>query len=363
MMRIGLLLAVLAVSAGVFDAGADEELTPLRLQLQWVAQAQFAGYYAAQQLGFYAEEGLAVTLLESEGDISPAEAVRDGAADAGVTWAPKVLLANEGGAELVNIAQIFRRSGTVVVALPDAGIESPGDLVHRRVGYWPNGNEFEVYAMTFLMGSDPVSGEHLSLVEQPFDLRPLLDGDVDAAQALIYNGYGWLLGQVNPATGALYRESELGVIDMNEIGVAMLQDHIVARADWLAQPGHEAIATALLRATLRGWMYCREQADDCVSILREINPELGESHQQWQMNEVNKLIWPAPQGIGVMDSDMWAQTVEWLLRIGALEEAPGEGAYRTDLVERALEALQAEGLDVLGEGWRPAAVGVRAGGA
>ncbi len=360
MLRIIILsVSLLALS---ITAGAADDLRPVKLQLQWVAQAQFAGYFVAQAKGFYADEGLDVTILESDGAIHPADAVAAGAVEFGVTWAPRVLKSNESGADLVNVAQIFQRSGTVLVSFADAGIVEANDIVLKRIGYWPNGSEFEVYALTFHIGSDPVSGEHLLLVEQPFHLGPLLDGELDAAQALIYNGYGRLLGEVNPATGELYRQDELNIIDFNQLGLAMLQDHIVADADWLARAGNEDIAAALIRATLRAWIHCRDYADDCVRILREVDPELGESHQQWQMNEVNKLIWPAPAGIGLVDEALWRQTVEWMLAIGALDDEPAEASYRSDLVMAALEYLAAEGLDVTGAGWQPAEVTVRAGG-
>ena len=352
----------MSLLALTITAGADDSLVPVKIQLQWVPQAQFAGYYVAQAMGFYAEEGLDVAILESEGDIQPLDAVAAGAAEFGVTWVPRVLKANEGGANLVNIAQIFQRSGTVLVSFAETGIVDANDIVLKRIGYWPGGSEFEVYALTFHIGSDPVSGEHLLLVEQPFHVGPLLEGELDAAQALIYNGYGRLLGEVNPASGELYTEDELNIINFNELGLAMLQDHIIASADWLAQAGNEDVAAALLRATLRGWIHCRDEADNCVRLLREIDPELGESHQQWQMNEVNKLIWPSPAGIGVMDEALWDQTVEWMLRIGALTEEPAAGSYRSDMVTAALESLAAEGLDVTGVGWQPADVTVRAGG-
>ena len=361
MLRQCLILGMALMLTSVL-AAADDDLVPVSIQLQWVTQAQFAGYYVAQELGFYEEEGLAVTILESDGDIQPADAVAAGDAEFGVTWLPKTLIANKRGADLVNIAQIFQRSGTVLVSFAETGIESIADLVHKTVGYWPDGNEFEVYATTFVLGSDPISGEHLLLVEQPFHLGPLLDGELDAGQALIYNWYGRLLGETNPATGELYQESDLNVIDLNEIGAAMLQDHIIARRDWLAMEDNEAIALGFLKATLRAWIYCRDQADDCVRILLEIDPSLGESHQQWQMNEVNKLVWPAPTGIGMMDGALWHQTVKWLLTFDALVDEPAHGAYRQDLVEEALAALAEEGLDVTGENWQPAAVAVRAGG-
>ncbi len=356
---ISLSFSLLALGA---VAVADDGLTPVRLQLQWMAQAQFAGYYAARELGFYADEGLDVTILESDGDIQPAVAVSAGETEFGVTWAPTVLQANEAGLDLVNIAQIFQRSGTVLVSFAETGIETANDIVLKRIGYWPNGSEFEVYALTYYIGSDPLSGEHLQLVEQPFHLEPLLSGELDAGQALIYNWVGRLLGEVNPASGELYQREDLNIIDFNELGLAMLQDHIIARGDWLAQAGNEDTAAALIRATLRGWIHCRQHAKDCLSLLREIKPALGESHQQWQLNEVNKLIWPSPAGIGLVDEDLWRQTVDWMLTLGALTDAPADGSYRSDLVAAALESLEAEGFDVTGADWQPAAVTVRAGG-
>ena len=363
MLKLRIWILVLVSLIGFLASAADDDLTAVRIQLQWVTQAQFAGYYIAQELGFYEAEGLDVTILEGAADIIPIDVVLAGEAEFGVTWAPKVLKANENGANLINIAQIFQRSGTVLVSFAEAGIESAFDLVLKRIGFWDNDNEFEVFALTFHIGSDPTSGEHLQLVPQPLHLGPLFDGELDAAQALIYNGYGRALGEVNPATGELYQEGELNIIDFNELGTAMLQDHIVVGGDWLAQAGNQETAVALLKATLRGWIHCRDHAEDCVRILRELDPALGESHQQWQMNEVNKLIWPSPAGIGVMDESLWDQTVEWMLTIQALADEPADGAYRDDLVMQALESLEAEGLDVTGADWQATQVVVRAGGA
>ncbi len=282
------LVAVFLLSLTV--VADDDALVAARLQLQWVTQAQFAGYYVARELGFYADEGLEVTIIESEGDLQPVDVVASGDAEFGVTWLPKTLKANEGDTNLVNIAQVFQRSGTVLVSLAEAGIETAFDLPLHRIGVWVDDNEFEVHATTFHIGSDPTSGEHLMLVPQPFHPGPLLAGEVDAAQALIYNWVGRLFGMINPATGELFQPDEFNIIDLNEVGTAMLQDHIIARADWLADADNEALAIAFLKATIRAWIHCRDHADDCVQILLEIDPELGESHQQWQMNEVNKLI-------------------------------------------------------------------------
>ena len=362
MLKLGTAIVFCLLLSGISVMAEGDDPVPLSIQLQWVTQAQFAGYFVAHELGFYADEGLEVTILESQGDLQPVEVVAAGDAEFGVTWAPKVLKANEQGADLVNIAQIFQRSGTVLVSFAEAGIESAFDLVLHRIGFWPNDNEFEIYATTFHIGSDPTSGEHLLLLPQPFHLGPLLAGELDAAQALIYNGVGRLYSEINPATGELFQSDDINVIDMNELGTAMLQDHIIARADWLAEEGNEAVAIAFLKATICAWIYCRDHSGDCVRILLEIDPDLGESQQLWQMNEVNKLIWPSPGGIGVVDEDLWQQTVEWLLVIGAISEEPAVGNYRSDLAQKALDSLLLEGLDVTGEDWEAVEVELRPGG-
>ncbi|MCY4018479.1 MAG: ABC transporter substrate-binding protein [Chloroflexi bacterium] len=347
---------------GLTVVADDDALVELRLQLQWVKQAQFAGYYVAQELGYYAAEGLDITIIESEGDLQPVDVVAADDAELGVTWLAKTLKANQDGANLVNIAQVFQRSGTVLVSFAEAGIETAFDLPLHRIGVWVDDNAYEVQATTFHIGSDPTSGEHLMLVPQPFHLGPLLAREVEAAQALIYNWVGRLFGMINPASGELFQPDDVNIIDLNEVGTAMLQDHIIARADWLAEAANEAAAIAFLRATLRAWIHCRDHAHDCVQILLELDPDLGESHQLWQMNEVNKLIWPSPSGIGIMDEALWDQTVEWLLRLDALAEEPLADSYRGDLVSAALSSLEAEGLDVTGAGWAPLTVAVREGG-
>ena len=342
---------------------ADDDLRAVSIQLQWLPQTQFAGYYAAQALGYYADENLHVDILNSRGDILPTEAVMNGEADFGVGWLPALLMANQASADLVSIAQIFQRSGMLQVSLAESGIETLDDFVHKRHGYWTNDNSYDLLAALWRHGYDVYHGEHLTLTEQAYNLDALLAGELDTAQTLVYNNYGLLLGQVNPATGERYREDEFNIIDFNDIGTAMLQDQIFARADWLAQPGSQTIALALLKASLRGWIHCRDHPDDCLRIVRDIDPALDETHQRWQMNEVNKLIWTQPRPIGLMRADRWQATVDNMQLIHALQDAPPKTSYRSDLALLALDALQLDGLEVTGAGWQPAIVALSAEGA
>src|SRR5690606_8817474 len=204
-----LFLVIVLSLVALSGAAAQDDLVPVRLQLQWVAQSQFAGYFAALDQGFYAEEGLDVTILEGAVEIVPQQVVAAGGAEFGIAWVPKVLESREAGANLVNIAQVFQRSGTLEVAFVDSGIESVEDFAGRNIGTWGFGNEHELFAAMRAVGIDPNNPDDVTIVQQPFDMSLLINGDLDAAQAMTYNEYAQVLEQVNPETGELYQPEDL----------------------------------------------------------------------------------------------------------------------------------------------------------
>ena len=325
------------------ESTADcDEITPVSIQLQWVTQSQFAGYYAANEEGFYADECLDVTILEGAVEIVPQQVVAAGDAEFGVAWVPKMLASREQGADLVNIAQIFQRSGTLQVAWADAGYESVEDWAGQRVGTWGFGNEWEVFAALRQAGIEPDDPDQVTVVQQPFDMSLLLNREIDLAQAEIYNEYAQLLEATNPETGELYQPEDFKVFDYNDVGTAMLQDHVFVQADWLAEEGNEDIAERFLRGTFNGWIFCRDNPDRCVEIVLDNGPTLGEGHMKWQMNEINALIWPSPNGIGNMDEDLYNQTVDIAVDFGVISEAPSDDAFRTDLAQAALEGISGD---------------------
>jgi NitT/TauT family transport system substrate-binding protein len=346
------------------DCGTEALGGPVAVefQLQWVPQAQFAGYFAAKDLGFYDEAGLDVTILDGGPDIAPQQVVAasDGP-EFGEAWVPKVLVAREEGADLVNIAQVFQRSGTVEVSWADSGITSPEDWAGKNVGAWGFGNEFEVVAAARQAGLEP--GEDFEMVTQNFDMVAFLNRELDAAEAMTYNELAQVLETEDPETGELYQLEDLNIIDFNEVGTAMLQDHIIARESWLAEEtngvANEQIATCFLRASFEGWMHCRDNPDECVGIVLDQGTILGEGHQHWMMNEINALIWPSPDGIGVLDETLWDQTVQISLDSEIITAEPDASAYRTDLAEAALAGLDG---DSTGDDFEKAEVEVTPGG-
>ena len=345
---------------GTENAGGDcEEVTPVSIQLQWVTQSQFAGYYAANEEGFYAAECLDVTILEGAVEIVPQQVVAAGDAEFGVAWVPKMLASREQGADLVNIGQIFQRSGTLQVAWADAGYETVEDWAGQRVGTWGFGNEWEVFAALRQAGIEPDDPSQVTVVQQPFDMSLLLNREIDLAQAEIYNEYAQLLEATNPDTGELYQPEDFKVFDYNDVGTAMLQDHVFVQADWLAEEGNEDIAERFLRGTFNGWIFCRDNPDRCVEIVLENGPTLGEGHMKWQMNEINALIWPSPDGIGVMNNDLYNQTVDIAMDFGVIQNPPTGEAVRIDLAQKALEGISG---DTIGADFEKADVEVTPGG-
>jgi NitT/TauT family transport system substrate-binding protein len=329
---------------GTSAAALDE----VRLQLQWAPQAQFAGYFAAEEQGYFEAAGLKVTILDGGPDVIP-QAVGSAAdgPEFTISWVPKVLEAREGtpASDLVDIAQIFQRSGTLSVSWKDSNITQPADFKGKKVGAWGFGNEFEVTAGAKKAGLN--EGTDYTKVTQPFDMTLLLSKQIDVAEAMIYNEYAQVLEAKNPETGELNKPTDLNVINYNDVGTSMLQDALFARASWLAEAGNEDIATRFLKASFQGWIYCRANPADCVQYTVNAGSTLGAGHQAWMMNEINPLVWPSPNGIGTMDPAEWQQTVDVALAAGIIKAAPPAEAFRTDLATAALAGItdDAKGAD------------------
>lgn len=324
-----LLVAALLVVAGRTRQQAQAQKDSVRLQLKWVTQAQFAGYYAAKEKGFYAEENLDATIIPGGPDIVPEQVVAGGGAEFGIDWLPSLLSAREQGAPLVNIAQVFQYSGMREVAYKTSGIKGAADLRGRKVAVWFGGNEFELLATLEKYKID--RNKDVTLVQQPFDMNLLVNKQVDAAAAMTYNEYKQVLD-----AGA--KPEDLVVIDFNQEGTAMLEDGIFVREDWIKDAKNKDIAARFLRASIRGWEYCRDNAADCVEIVLKQSPTLGKDHQTWMMAEINKLIWgpPAPPAeAGKMDPAAFQRTADIAYRFGVIKKPADTTAYTHEIWEMA----------------------------
>jgi NitT/TauT family transport system substrate-binding protein len=355
-------VALLALTGcGGDEGGGEGDMDKVTLQSKWVVQAQFAGYYAALDQGFYEEENLDVTIRPGGPDIVPEQVVLGGQAEFGINWLDSLLATRDKGQDLVNIAQVFTRSGMTEVTWADSGLDEITDLRGKKVGVWLGGNEHKLFAALNKNGIDPQ--KDATIVKQPFDMNLLLNREVDAAAAMTYNELAQVLETKNPKTGELYQLSDLNVMKMSDLGTGALEDGIFVRGDWIEEEDNQDIAKRFLKASFRGWLYCRDNQEDCLRIVLDNGPTLGEGHQRWMLNEINDLIWPAPQGIGVMEPESWEITKQIALDGKVIKEPASDDAYRTDIAEDAVNELKEDDLDVTGEGWQKETVQVTEGGA
>ncbi len=359
---LAVVAAVVALSAtGFAVAGSSSpKLTKVTIQLKWVTQAQFAGYYAAKANGYYKQAGLDVNLKIGGPDIVNEQTVLSNQAEFGVDWLPSLLSNRDQGNDLVNIAQIYARSGTTEVTWKDSGIDTFAKMRGKKFGVWIFGNEFEQRAALVKYGMDP--DKDVQLVKQDFTMVPFINREVDASSAMTYNELAQVLETMNPKTGKLYQLSDLNVFKYANLGTGMLQDGIFVRGDWIKSKKNQALAVKFLGATFKGWMYCRDHYKACVKTVLANGPALPAGHQTWQMNEVNALIWPNKLGIGVMDPAAYKQTAGIAYKFQVIKQPASRASYRSDLALKAVAALKKQGYDVYGKGFKKAKVTLTLGG-
>src|SRR5690348_7132817 len=327
-LAVFVLVGAVWAAAGAGASTGKASKTKVTLQLKWVTQAQFAGYYAAKAKGYYDQAGLDVKLKVGGPDIIPEQVVAGGGAEFGLDWLPSLLSARDKGTKLVNIAQVFARSGMTQLTWKDSGIKSIPQMRGKKVANWLGGNEFELFAALTKAGMDPSKNKGVTIVKQPFDMNLFMKRQVDSASAMTYNELAQVLETKNPKTGKLYTLNDLKVFKYSDLGTGMLQDGIFVKGDFLKDAKNQDIAKRFLEASFKGWAYCRDHLQDCTNIVLKNGPTLGRGHQLWQVNEINALIWPAPLGIGVMDSASYKRTADISLKYKIIKKQPS-GAYVT----------------------------------
>ena len=330
-MKKTMLAAAMAAGLTGTTALADAHDNSVTLQLQWVTQAQFAGYYVAQDKGYYEEEGLDVTILAGGPDIAPPQVLAGGGADAMLNWMPSALAAREKGLPVVNIAQPFKTSGLMLTCWKDTGITSVEDFKGKTIGVWFFGNEYPFLSWMSQEGISTDGGEDgVTVLKQGFNVDPLLNREADCISTMTYNEYGQVLDAgVNP--------DELVTFKYEEQGVATLEDGIYVLEENLADPAFEDKMVRFVRASMKGWKYAEENPEEAAGIVLD-NDETGaqtEAAQVRMMGEIAKLTAGSD---GALDPADYQRTVDTLLAGGSdpVISAEPEGAWTHAITDKAL---------------------------
>jgi NitT/TauT family transport system substrate-binding protein len=360
-----LVVAATAVAAalGISRAQAAPKLTHVTLQLKWVTQSQFAGYYAAVEKGYYKSAGLDVTLKVGGPDVTPEQVVLAGQAQFGLDWLPNLFATREKGGKIVSIAQVVNKSGMTELTWKSSGIDTIKKMRGKKVGVWCCGNQPELFAALTKNGINPSNKRQVTIVNQPFDMTLFLSHKIDAAAAMTYNELAQVLETKNPATGKLYTLSDLNVFKMASpsVGTGMLEDNIFTTEKYLNDPANKVTITKFLKASFQGWIYCRDHVSDCTNIVLKNGTALGHGHQLWQMNEINKLIWPNSYGVGHVATQQIANTANIAKTYGVIKKLPSNATTYT-YADKALDQLKAAGVDIYGHNFKPVTVAVTPGG-
>ncbi|MEL6464331.1 MAG: ABC transporter substrate-binding protein [Pseudomonadota bacterium] len=312
-------------------AGAAMAADDVTLQLKWVTQAQFAGYYVALEKGFYDEEDLNVTIKPGGPDIAPTQVLAGGGADVTVEWMPAALAAREKGLPMVNIAQPFKSSGMMLTCRKDAGVETTADFPGKTLGVWFFGNEFPFLSwMSQLEIPTDGSDAGVEVLKQGFNVDPILNGQAACVSTMTYNEYWQVID-------AGLTPEELTVFKYEDNGVATLEDGLYVLEENLTDPAFEDKMVRFVRASMKGWKYAEENPDEAADIVLEYD-ETGaqtEKHQKRMMGEVAKLT--AGSNGALVPAD-YERTVESLLAGGSdpvITAAP-EGAWTHQITDKAL---------------------------
>ncbi|MDE1991464.1 MAG: ABC transporter substrate-binding protein [Rhizobiaceae bacterium] len=319
-LMVTLMASAFALAAAQAAMAADK----VTLQLKWVAQGQFGGYYVAKDKGYYKDEGLDVDIKPGGPDIAPEQVIAGGGADVIVDWMGGALVAREKGVPLINIAQPYDKSGLEMICPKDGPVKTEADFKGHTLGVWFYGNEYPFFAWMHKLGLKTDGGKDgVNVLKQSFDVQPLVQKQADCISVMTYNEY-W------QAVDAGFKPEDLIVFNYTKLGNDLLEDGLYVNETKLKDPKFKADMVKFVRASMKGWKYAAEHPDEAAEIVMD-NGGQDENHQKRMMGEVAKLI-----GNGKLDPKLYDRTVDALLNQKIISKKP-TGAYTHEITDAALK--------------------------
>ena len=325
-------LMAAAAAGALLMSGSAAMAEAVKLQLKWVTQAQFAGYYVAAAKGFYKDAGLDVTILPGGPDINPSQVIAGGGADVIVDWMPSALATREKGVDLVNIAQVFQSSGMMLTCRKDSGITAPKDFPGKTLGVWFGGNEYPFLAWMDKLGYATTGGAGVTVLKQGFNVDPILQKQAACISTMTYNEYWQVID------GGL-KDSDLLVFKYEDQGVATLEDGLYTLGKSVKDPAMAAKLAKFVKASMKGWDWAAANSDAAAGVVLD-NDASGaqtEKHQKRMMGEIAKLIGKSPKGTGYLDPAAYDRTVAVLMggKSAPVITKKPEGAWTHDIFDKS----------------------------
>ena len=298
-----------ATAALALATGHAHAADPLTLQLKWVTQAQFAGYYVAQAKGFYKDAGLDVTIKPGGPDINPSQVIAGGGANVIVDWMPSALAAREKGVPLVNVAQVFDKSGLELTCRKDSGVKTPADFKGKTLGVWFAGNEYPFLAWMSKLDLPTTGGPNgVTVLKQGFNVDPLLQKQAACISTMTYNEY-WQLIEAG------MKPDQLQVFKYENEGVATLEDGLYATEAELRDAKMVDRLARFVKASMKGWQYAAAHQPEAVRIVLDNDTAGAQTpeHQTRMMSEVAKLLPSNADRLGYLEPAAYDRTVAVLM--------------------------------------------------
>jgi NitT/TauT family transport system substrate-binding protein len=319
-----LLIPALAAAFALVAATGAYAQDKLTLQLKWVTQAQFAGYLVAKAKGFYSDENLDVTILPGGPNVAPEQVIAGGGADIIVDWMGGAAAARDKGVNLVNIAQPFKRSGLMMICPKETGITSEADFKGHTLGVWFFGNEYPFFAWMNKIGLSTAEGGDVKVLQQSFDIQPMIQKQADCISVMTYNEYG-------QALDAGYGPDNLTIFNYTDMGNDLLEDGLYVMEDTLKDSAKVDAYTRFVKASMKGWQYALDNPDEAAQIVVDSDESGGAelAHQKYMVGEVSKLVDPKDPAL---DMAAYDRTIKALVDQKIISKAP-EGAYTTVITD------------------------------